>query len=175
MRNLEQIKAFLFEKLNKFVKEFPNTKVSYVIDDSSSVFVEILPNSVYHSDEKYIEWENRITDEFLDTFPYLNFAFITDDAFVKFEKWDNVIEGKSYNISAFNVKEDNQFVNDIFTVESFNINNNTSFTIKNTSVNLMDKFVENGKNLLNSKTLYTGMVDDYSKLVASAGEFSLAA
>jgi hypothetical protein len=49
---------------------------------SDTHFVEVVPNDVYYLNERYIAWESKMFDEFVNQFPHENIGFKTDDALV---------------------------------------------------------------------------------------------
>jgi hypothetical protein len=74
---------YIISELNKFIVNFPQTTIRYEFDQLSDVhFLEVVPNSVYHLDEKYCAWENEMYDRFIASYPDQNICFISDDAIV---------------------------------------------------------------------------------------------
>ena len=173
MRNLDQVKVFLSDKLNEFIKHFPNTKVSYVLDEFDSVFVEVLPNSVYHSNDEYINWENKITDEFLDAFPYLNFAFVSDDSYVKFDKWDFELSGNVYDVptQSFPYVSFDNLVDSYNTIQATDI----LFTVNN-NFQVFDKSISESIKKLNLlEPVFKGEMSHAAELVKKSKDYALAA
>lgn len=175
MRNLDQVKVFLSDKLNEFIEHFPNTKVSYVLDEFDSVFVEVLPNSVYHSNDEYINWENKITDEFLDAFPYLNLAFVSDDAYVKFDKWDFELSGNVYDVPTQSIPYlsffDNNLVNNFNTI----LTDDILFTVNN-NFQLFDQNISESIKKINLlEPVYKGQVSEATELITKSKDYALAA
>ena len=75
--------SYIKEELKRFILLFPQTRIRYEYDLDADVHsVEIIPNQVYHSNNNYIDWENKFTDVFIDLFPNQNICFISDDAIV---------------------------------------------------------------------------------------------
>lgn len=175
MRNLDQVKVFLSDKLNEFIKHFPNTKVSYVLDEFDSVFIEVLPNSVYHSNEEYINWENKITDDFLDAFPYLNLAFISDDSYVKFDKWDFVLTGNVYDVPTQNFSFVNFLENDVIDNSNTTLANNVFFTVNNTFQVFNKVISERIDDLTHLQPVFKGDVSQAAELIKKSKEYLLAA
>ncbi|SUX46630.1 hypothetical protein [Chryseobacterium indoltheticum] len=117
MKNKKEILEYLSVKLNEFIINFPQTKISATIHDSAVVFIQILPNSTYFSDENYVKWEDRIMDEFLEKYPYYNISFLTDsNIFINITRWDVIFVGSLFdkplgiltsNISLFEISSFN--------------------------------------------------------------------
>lgn len=90
-------KHFIYEELNAFIIQFPQTRVRYEYDQNALVHVvEVLPREFYQLDSDYIEWENAVSYQFIDKFPTENICFISDDALVGIEKPELVLEGLEY-------------------------------------------------------------------------------
>lgn len=88
---------FIISKLKSFINEFPGTRVRYEHDEKSNThFIEVVPNEVYHFDNKYIQWESKFFDEFTEQFPSEIICFISDDALVGIDKVDFEIRGSKY-------------------------------------------------------------------------------
>jgi hypothetical protein len=82
--------------LNEFIVNFPQTRIRYDFDQLSDVhFIEVVPNSVYRLDEKYIAWENEMYDRFVALYPDQNVCFISDDALVELENVELVVTGST--------------------------------------------------------------------------------
>lgn len=175
MRNLEQIKIFLLDKLNEFIEHFPNTKVSYIIDDFDSVFVEVLPNSIYRSDKEYINWENQITDEFLEAFPYFNLAFISEDAYVTFDKWDFELIGNVFDAPTHSLSFENFVQHDVLNTYNNVFCSNTFFTVDDTFQSFNQLINNSIKDLAYSKPSFKGDIYEATELVKKSNEFILAA
>jgi hypothetical protein len=97
---------FIISKLQSFIHDFPETRVRYEHDKLSDThFVEVVPNEVYHLSEKYIAWESKMFDEFVDQFPLENIGFISDDALVGLDNIDFELKGIYFDIPYFSSKE----------------------------------------------------------------------
>jgi hypothetical protein len=82
MNNIEAT-SFIKEALKEFILSFPKTRVRYEFDIDANVHcIEVVPNSIYHLDNDYINWENNFTNSFIQSFPYQNICFFSDDAIV---------------------------------------------------------------------------------------------
>jgi hypothetical protein len=89
---------YIISELNKFILEFPKTRVRYEHDYSSEThFIEVVPNEIYHLDNQYIQWESEIFDHFVDIFPEENICFISDDALVGLDKVDFELCGNEFH------------------------------------------------------------------------------
>ncbi|MCW1735251.1 hypothetical protein [Anaerorudis cellulosivorans] len=89
---------FIILKLKSFITEFPGTRVRYEHDEKSNThFIEVVPNEVYHFDNKYIQWESKFFDEFTEQFPSEIICFISDDALVGIDKVDYPLLTTSYH------------------------------------------------------------------------------
>lgn len=90
---------FIVSKLQSFIHDFPQTRVRYEHDKLSDThFVEVIPNDVYYLSDKYIMWESKMFDEFVDQFPHENIGFISDDALVGLENVDFELKGIYFDI-----------------------------------------------------------------------------
>ncbi|MDD4579021.1 MAG: hypothetical protein PHS75_10795 [Anaerolineaceae bacterium] len=103
---------YIKQELTDFILQFPQTRVRYEYDELSDVhFIEIIPNSVYHLDEGYINWECNMYDKFVALYPDQNICFISDDALVGLENVQFQLFGvlfaryRSENINRIMVKE----------------------------------------------------------------------
>lgn len=88
---------YIIEELEWLIGKFPHVRVRYEYDRIAEVhFVEVIPNNVYHLDDRYIAWEDRITDIFIDRFPTQNICFISDDSFVSIRNAEYIGEGLTF-------------------------------------------------------------------------------
>lgn len=75
---------FLKLEIDNLVMENPALRCRYEFDAHSCIhLIEVTPFSVYELDEKYIEFESKITFSFIDNFPNENICFISDDSLIK--------------------------------------------------------------------------------------------
>lgn len=96
MNNLEATN-FIKEALKKFIASFPKTRVRYEFDIDANVHcVEVVPNSIYHLDNDYINWENNFTNNFIQLFPFQNICFFSDDAIVGINNIEFELIGSKY-------------------------------------------------------------------------------
>lgn len=92
-------KEYIISQLNLFIHEFPQTRVRYEYDALSDThFIEVVPNEVYHLNEKYIQWECDMYDNFIELFPYECLGFISDDAVIGLENIDYELRGVNYDL-----------------------------------------------------------------------------
>ena len=64
---------FLKLEIDNLVMENPALRCRYEFDAHSCIhLIEVTPFSVYELDEKYIEFESKITFSFIDNFPNEN-------------------------------------------------------------------------------------------------------
>ena len=97
---------FIIKELNLFVEQFPKTKVRYEFDEKALVHVvEVVPNEVYHLDEAYINWEDRMFSVFIETFPKENICFISDDALVGIENPVYTIKGREFGCVSYTLDD----------------------------------------------------------------------
>ena len=90
---------FIISKLQSFIHEFPETRVRYEHDKLSDThFVEVVPNDVYYLNERYLAWESKMFDEFVDQFPHENIGFKTDDALVGLVNIDFELKGLHFDL-----------------------------------------------------------------------------
>lgn len=90
-------RAFLSDELQLFIRHFPQTRVRYEFDEDAMVhIIEVVPNEVYCSSSKYIDWENDLFDRFIALFPTENICFISDDALVGIGSAELVLGGLEY-------------------------------------------------------------------------------
>ena len=90
---------FIISKLQSFIHEFPETRVRYEHDKVSDThFVEVVPNDVYYLNERYLAWESKMFDEFVDQFPHENIGFKTDDALVGLVNIDFELKGLHFDL-----------------------------------------------------------------------------
>jgi hypothetical protein len=90
-------KEYIISELKTLVKDFPNVRVRYEYDSLAMVhFVEVVPREVYHSDDKYILWEGKMVDNFIEHYPCENIGFISDDAYVSIENAEFTLYGDSF-------------------------------------------------------------------------------
>src|SRR5690554_2444988 len=95
--NNSEATVFIKEALNSFISTFPKTRVRYEFDIDANVHcVEVIPNSIYHLDNEYINWENNFTNNFIELFPYQNICFFSDDAIVGINNIQFELVGNEY-------------------------------------------------------------------------------
>jgi len=96
MNNLEAT-SFIKVALKEFISSFPKTRVRYEFDIDANVHcVEVLPNSIYHLDTDYINWENNFTNNFIQLYPFENICFFSDDAIVGINNIQFELIGSKY-------------------------------------------------------------------------------
>jgi hypothetical protein len=96
MNNFEAT-SFIKEALKEFILSFPKTRVRYEFDIDANVHcIEVVPNSIYHLDNDYINWENNFTNSFIQSFPYQNICFFSDDAIVGISNIEFELTGSKY-------------------------------------------------------------------------------
>jgi len=98
---MKEAKAFLISNLKKIFLKLENVEISYEFRDSSQThIVEVKPNSIYKTCEKYIKQEIELEDSFYKNFPAETMLFITEDSLTKIKSPDLVLKYKlAYNIS----------------------------------------------------------------------------
>src|SRR5712675_260389 len=95
MHSIEFIKL----RIEKFVNEFIYIRCAYKFDSSSNThLIEVLPNSVYNTDEKYFIAEEKFISDFIDLFSNESICFITDTSLVRMNDPMFVKEGIEYNL-----------------------------------------------------------------------------
>lgn len=105
-------KEFIISKLKAFILAFPNAKVRYEADYRIDThFVEVLPNSLYNLDKRYIEWESGMFENFIELYPAESISFITDDALVKLDNVCFEICGSEYEQFEYYSTNNNEVVN----------------------------------------------------------------
>jgi hypothetical protein len=86
-------KEYIKNELENFIKEFPKVRVRYEYRDRAEAhFIEVIPNEIYHLDEKYILWESEMYDKFTNNFPIQGICFVSDDAFVGIDHAEYVLQ-----------------------------------------------------------------------------------
>jgi hypothetical protein len=95
--NNSEATVFIKEALNNFISAFPKTRVRYEFDIDANVHcVEVVPNSIYHLDNDYINWENSFTNNFIELFADQNICFFSDDAIVGINNIQFELTGSKY-------------------------------------------------------------------------------
>lgn len=98
---MKEAKAFLISNLKKIFLKLENVEISYEFRDSSQThIIEVKPNSIYKTCEKYIREEIELEDSFYENFPSETMLFITEDSLSKIKSPDLVLKYKlAYNIA----------------------------------------------------------------------------
>jgi len=98
---MKEAKAFLKFNLKKIFLELENVEISYEFRASTNThIVEVKPNSVYKTCEKYINREIELENSFYESFPNETLLFISEDSLTKIKSPELVLKYKmSYNIS----------------------------------------------------------------------------
>lgn len=98
---MKEAKAFLKSNLKKIFLELENVEISYEHRASTSThIVEVKPNSVYKTCEKYINREIELENSFYEIFPNETLLFISEESLTKIKSPELVLKYKmSYNIS----------------------------------------------------------------------------
>ncbi len=87
---------YIIQQINAFEEKFPQVRVRYQHDAAAEAHViEVLPNSTYYHDEKYVEWEEDLFEKFIKLYPE-NICFITDDDLVGIDKVNYEKQGREY-------------------------------------------------------------------------------
>lgn len=77
---------------------FSGVRVRYEYDFLAKThFIEVVPNEIYHLDDKYIQWESNMFDSFTDLYPDQNICFLSDDSIVSIEDASDILYGKAYS------------------------------------------------------------------------------
>lgn len=85
-------------RIKELVSSFPHIRVRYENHTLSNThFLEIVPHSIFHINEKYKEWEEKLTFEFIQKFPNQNICFISDDAIVGLDHIDFEEKGSLFD------------------------------------------------------------------------------
>ncbi|MDR0692254.1 MAG: hypothetical protein LBF69_04365 [Prevotellaceae bacterium] len=122
-------KKYILKELATLITNFPNVRVRYEYDKNALVhFIEVVPNKVYHLDNKYIVWENEMTDRFIEFFPIQNICFISDDALVGIENAELTLYGEQYT-QISTEKESVTFDREIIVQEKSLIDTNNHLSI----------------------------------------------
>ena len=99
-------KDYIRSKLNSFIENFSQTKVCYQFDENLMThYIKVVSNSIYHNDKRYIDWELKLYDEFVEIFPGENICFISDDSddiLLDLDNIDYELMGSSFIDSMFN-------------------------------------------------------------------------
>lgn len=97
---MKEAKAFLISNLKKIFLKLENVEISYEFRDCSQThIIEVKPNSIYKTCEKYINEEIQLEDSFYENFPSETMLFITEDSLTKIKSPDLVLKYKlAYNI-----------------------------------------------------------------------------
>jgi hypothetical protein len=85
---MKQQKATEYLKfvLGDFIRRFPVAKIRYKFEALSNLHcVEVLPRALFQSETKYLDWERRAIDEFIELFPDQNLLFCTEGDPVRVE------------------------------------------------------------------------------------------
>jgi len=91
-------KNWVIGSIKELVSSFPHIRVRYENHILSNThFLEIVPNSIFHINEKYKEWEEKLTFEFIQKFPNQNICFISDDAIVGLDNIDFEAKGSLFD------------------------------------------------------------------------------
>jgi len=98
---MKEAKAFLISNLKKIFLKLENVEISYEFRDSSQThIIEVKPNSIYKTCEKYIREEIELENSFYENFPSETMLFITEDSLSKIKSPDLVLKYKlAYNIA----------------------------------------------------------------------------
>lgn len=171
--------GFVKNHLYKLIKEFPKTKVRYENHTLSRThFIEVVPNSIYYLDDKYIKWESDVIDEFISQFPNENICFISDDALVGIENAEFVLLGDEFVLNAYTTIQQIGLIEstptsefEFITIEKEEIHNNR----KNIEFNIPISLIS----FINSKNYYPKLASkpagDCLKKLGHSEEYPLAA
>jgi hypothetical protein len=96
-------KEFIITQIDKLVKRLPYLQVRYELDEfSKSHFVEILPIESYKNDKTYISVEEKITNIFIQNYPFETVAFISKDSLFEIESPIYLKKGWMYDLKSLN-------------------------------------------------------------------------
>lgn len=98
---MKEAKAFLISNLKKIFLELENVEISYEFRASTSThIVEVKPDSIYKTCEKYINREIELENSFYKFFPNETLLFISEDSLTQIKSPELVLKYKmSYKIS----------------------------------------------------------------------------
>ncbi|MDR3706616.1 MAG: hypothetical protein P4L28_12015 [Paludibacteraceae bacterium] len=120
---------YIKEQLKSFVNDFSNTRVRYEFDSTIEThFIEIVPNEVYHLDQKYLQWESEMFDRFIQLYPDQNICFISDDAIVGLDRVEFELVGEKFALE-YSSSEDAITVNNSQIIVSSCVNDEMPLTI----------------------------------------------
>ena len=146
-------KDYIISKLNSFIKNFSQTKVCYQFEeDLMTHYIKVVPNSIYHNDKRYIDWELKLHDKFMEIFPGENICFISDDILLDLNNIDYELIGSSFIDSMFNTNNTFKNIHEHINLdkELFNCSN---INVVEYDANASQKDVNLDKNILKSHTL----------------------
>jgi len=140
---------YITSELEKFISEFPKTRVRYEHDNNSEThFIEVVPNEFFHFDAQYIQWESEMFDRFVELFPEENICFISDDALVGLDKVDFELCGNEFVLTYSTVNSQITVLLENHINVSSEINNDNLFNI-NICTNLShSNFIETSQGLI---------------------------
>jgi hypothetical protein len=114
---------FIKDKINFLVAKYPDTKYRYELDLSDDThYIEVKSNGINTSDNKLLNDEAEIMDEFMNLFPFEGVTFFDKSDFIEIKKPIYELEGKEFK----KTDQLREFLQGI--VRGFtqgNINNNT--------------------------------------------------
>ncbi len=78
---------FVINKINHLIDLFPEIQLQYVYDTfETSHFIEVLPKETYDSTERYGKEELKITQEFIEKYPYELITFVTQGDLITIDR-----------------------------------------------------------------------------------------
>lgn len=103
----ENAKTYFCSKLDKLVKNFPDTRILYYNDAfTDEHLIKIFPKSVFLNNSKLEEFQIEFMDEFIDKFPNASLIFFTEDDWID-------INGEAIEYIGNKYIKESTFLNDI--------------------------------------------------------------
>ena len=143
-------KDYIRSKLNSFIKSFSQTKVCYQFDENLMThYIKVVSNSIHHNDKRYIDWELKLYDEFVEIFPGENICFISDDS----DDIDYELMGSSFiDDSMFNTNNTFKNIHEHINLDK-ELLDRSNISVVEYDANASQKDVNLDANILKSHTL----------------------
>ena len=142
-------KDYIRSKLNSFIEIFSQTKVCYQFDEHLMThYIKVVSNSIYHNDKRYLDWELKLYDEFVEIFPGENICFISDDS----DDIDYKLMGSSFMDSMFNTNNTFKNIHEHINLDK-GLLDRSNINVVEYDANASQKDVNLDKNILKSHTL----------------------
>lgn len=91
---------YVIKQLKNLISIFPKLKVRYEFENMAKChYIEVLPNDSFNFDQSYIQFENKLSNNFICSFPNETICFLSGNSLFEIEKSTFELKGLLHGVS----------------------------------------------------------------------------